>query len=472
MGAVAAPLRLVDLDDDARADALLAAARAEAERVYRESEWARAKLDLVIESPYIPVEPHPKQALALMDSRFELLFGGAVAGGKSAYLLMEGLAFATFPWCSSLILRREMPMLGMEGGLIELAHEWLDGTDAIWSEQKKRWTFPRGGKLQFGYLDNAKHLARYKGPAFQFIGLDELTDWREQAWYTFLVTRMRRRKTVPIPLRLRATTNPDGPGTEWVRQRFIDTSDPKRGYLFASIYDNPYINRREYIANMRRVLTDDAIARLIEGNWDARPPGELFRRDMFGSPYDKIPAGIIIEATIRSWDLAATENEKSNWTVGTKWARDNIGNVWVLDVQRFRLRPAERDLRMARIAADDGRGVRQVIPQDPGQAGVSLADSLVRMLAGYPVDVVRESGDKWTRAQPMASMAGRGMVKLVRGPWIPAWLAELEGFKQDGSHGDDDQVDSASLGFNHLAKVRRPINIEDYVVGGARRKPP
>lgn len=419
------------------------------------SERAALKMEMILRSPYIPVAPTPKQVMALLDPRFELLYGGSVGGGKSALLLMEALAFMCLPHAASLILRRELPMLEMEGGLIELAHEWLDHTDATWSEQKKRWSFPRGGRLQFGYLDEKKHLARYQGAAYQSVGYDELTQWKDKAFYTYLITRMRRRRASAIPLRLRATTNPDGPGMEWVREYFIDTEDPERGYLFASIYDNPYLDHAQYVANMRRTLDEASVRRLVDGDWNARPPGELFRREMFSPIHDALPDGVVIEVAVRGWDFAAADTAASDWTVGTRVGRDQLGNIWITDVQRFKMRPGERDDRIRQVVTADGRGVVQVIPQDPGQAGVSMADALVKMLAGFPVEVIRETGPKWTRAQPLASMAGRGMVKLIRGPWVSAFLDELEAFKEDESHGHDDQVDSASTGFNVLATKRR-----------------
>ena len=45
-------------------------------------------------------------------------------------------------------------------------------------------------------------------------------------------------------------------------------------------------------------------------------------------------------------------------------------------------------------ASQDGASVRIGIEQDPGQAGVSEADYLVRMLQGYNVKTVKATQDK------------------------------------------------------------------------------
>ncbi len=61
--------------------------------------------------------------------------------------------------------------------------------------------------------------------------------------------------------------------------------------------------------------------------------------------------------------------------------------------------------------------------------------------------VQKETGSKETRAMALASQAEAGNVKLVRGEWNEAFLAELENFPQ-GSH--DDQVDAAAGAFNEI----------------------
>jgi predicted phage terminase large subunit-like protein len=97
----------------------------------------------------------------------------------------------------------------------------------------------------------------------------------------------------------------------------------------------------------------------------------------------------------------------------------------------------------------DGKFVRGSIPQDPGQAGKAQSTYLIRQLAGYAYTASPETGDKETRAQPLAAQAEVGNVKLVQGPWVREFLDEISTFPVGKWK---DQVDAASRAFNELVK--------------------
>jgi len=78
---------------------------------------------------------------------------------------------------------------------------------------------------------------------------------------------------------------------------------------------------------------------------------------------------------------------------------------------------------------------------DPGQAGKSQAQHLVRALSGFTVRPATESGDKLTRFGPFSSQCCAGNVKIRRGSWNEELFRVLEGFP-DLAH--DDEVDACS----------------------------
>lgn len=246
-----------------------------------------------------PIIQHPtdRQDLFLgldIEAR-EAFYGGAAGGGKSSALLMAALRYVDVPGYAALLLRRTFSDLSKPGALIDRAHQWLNDSAAKWSEQKRTWTFPSGATLSFGYLETDLDKYQYQGAEYQFIGFDELTQFRE-APYTYLFSRLRRLKTSDIPLRMRAASNPGGIGAEWVRERFVpegfttedarqqkvfwkdgystDGKPTRRAFVPATLDDNPYLDREEYAHSLQEL---DPVTReqLLRGDWSIRSRGNI-----------------------------------------------------------------------------------------------------------------------------------------------------------------------------------------------------
>lgn len=153
--------------------------------------------------------------------------------------------------------------------------------------------------------------------------------------------------------------------------------------------------------------------------------------------------------TVRGWDLAASKDRGSAFTAGVKMRRVN-GVIYVLDVQRDRLSPAElrKTIRsVVDIDWDEDQRAVQSLPQDPGGAGKVQKFDFAEQLAGRNFVINPERGDKVGRAEPFAAQVGVGMVKLVKGAWNEAYIDELRTFPA-GKY--KDQVDASSRAFGEL----------------------
>lgn len=412
---------------------------------------------------YIPQVPSPAQAAFLVVPHKEALYGGAAGGGKSIGLLMAALQYVDIAGYNAILFRRTFRDLALPEALMSVSQEWLRGTDAKWNGGDYRWTFPSGATLSFGYLDSERDKYRYQSAAFQFIGFDELTQF-EEANFTYLFSRLRRKEGVTVPLRMRAATNPGGVGHEWVRQRYIDEQAPgtDRVFIPALLSDNPYLDKETYIDSLQN-LSPVEREQLLNGDWSARGQGPIFAGHWF-ILVDELPpidldrrirgVGHRIVEAVRYWDLAATAAEVGkndpDWTAGALLCRDDQNLMYVADVRRIRATPKEVERLIRQTADFDPPGTTIWIEREPGSAGKAYVDHIRSdVLPDQAIYADRVTGDKVMRAAPLASHAEAGFVRIVRGPWNRPLLDELEGFPISAH---DDQVDALSGAYRKLAQ--------------------
>lgn len=401
----------------------------------------------------LPHSPHPKQtAFLTWTTTREALFGGAAGGGKSDTLLLSALQYVCVPGYSALLLRQTYPQLAGPDGFIDRCNEWLSGSGARYSATNKRWTFPSGATLSFDHCERDEDRFKFQSFAYHFVGVDELTQWKTDRVYRYVgFSRVRKpsqssdMKACPecgmtsadIPLRTRAATNPGGPGNNWVYERFILNKGNERKFMPSRISDNPSLDADAYIKGLNEL---DAIerARLLDGNWDIREEGGLFKAEWFHIT-GNIPEGM---KTVRYWDLAATAKKAGNdpdWTVGALVGMKD-GRYFILDIVRMRGTPYEVETKIAHTAARDGVGTAVVMEQEPGSSGVNVIDYYARnILPGYNFRGQKSSSSKQERALVFSAASEAGNVSLVRASWNSILIDECEVFPY-GAH--DDQVDA------------------------------
>ena len=389
---------------------------------------------------YIPHAPTERQwAFLLLDCK-EALYGGQAGGGKSDALLMAALQYVDTPGYHAILFRRTYADLERPGALIPRSHEWLQGTDAHWNG--RRWTFPSGAVLDFGYLDNANDIYRYQSSEYQFLGFDELTQF-EESWYRYLFSRARRTTSVNAPVRVRTASNPGGVGHDWVRRRFFDDGFIHgRAFVPARLEDNPHINTEEYDESLQE-LDPITYAQLRHGDWSVRATGPFFAR----ADIPLLDAPVNDSDLIRMWDLAATKNQTSAWTAGALCSFRN-GLFDVHEIRRMRGDPGEVEQFIRHTAEEDGRKVRVFMEQEPGSGGVNtIYRYRFYVLPGWTFEEYHPKLDKLTRATPLSAHSKRGHgMRWVRGRWNSVAFDEFESFP----NGFKDQVDVCSAAFQVL----------------------
>lgn len=187
--------------------------------------------------------------------------------------------------------------------------------------------------------------------------------------------------------------------------------------------------------------------------------GGLFKRHWFGPEQmvRVVPARVV--ARTRAWDLAATQkkaNNRPSWTAGVRMSRDGQGRFYVEHVKRMQETAGTVWTAIETTAETDPRGTRVHLPKDPGQAGKSQSQQMVKGLARFDVRVLPPTGDKETRATPASVQAEAGNIYIVVGEegaeWVEPFLDELCTFPNATN---DDQVDAFADAYNDLAARAR-----------------
>jgi len=194
---------------------------------------------------------------------------------------------------------------------------------AQWKEKDSEFVFPSGARLWFTYLERDDDVLRYQGQAFTYVAFDELTQYPTPFAFNYMRSRLRD-SSKTLPLFMRATTNPGGPGHGWVKRMFIDpaphgtafdatnietgevmvwpdfrkdgTPHPKAGqplfkrrFIPAKLSDNKYLyDDGEYEANLLS-LNEDKRRQLLDGDWnvaDGAAFGEFREHIHVKKPFD------------------------------------------------------------------------------------------------------------------------------------------------------------------------------------------
>ncbi|MBU1672157.1 MAG: phage terminase large subunit [Actinobacteria bacterium] len=402
----------------------------------------------IYENPFIPITPTERQLRFLLSPKREVFFGGAAGGGKSAGLLAAACMYLPIKGYSAIIFRRSYADLSREGALLSVSKEWLTGK-AEWSERDHTWRVPGGGVLSFGYLDAERDRYAYQSAEFQGIFFDEVTQL-EPAHYTYMHSRLRRKRGARVPLRIWSTGNPGGKGHQFFKDRFITSPTKDREFIPSSLQDNPHVDTEMYLRALGE-LDPITRARLLDGDWDVAEGAGMFHADDFIiiRP-DEVPN---ISYMVRYWDLAASAPKPGrdpDYTAGVRMGLKD-GRFYIVDLKHVRSTPGEVEDLVRRTAEEDGPNTAIRTEEEPGSSGKTVTDHYARhVLVGFDFKGIRSTGNKAARARPFSAATANANVYVVRRHWTDTLIEELSLFPGACLH--DDITDGCSGAFNVLAE--------------------
>lgn len=215
---------------------------------------------------------------------FEVFFGGARGGGKTDGMLGEFAAHAGRYGENAigLMVRRTRTELVET---IERSKQLYRPLRATFNEQDKMWRFTNGARLRFAYLERDSDADAYQGHSYTRVYVEEAGTFPSDGPILKLMATLRSGAGVPVGIRL--TGNPGGPGQQWVKARYIDPNprgwkvqhrtfenpftkeEVTRDWVFipSKVTDNAYLGG-EYIAGLQMVGSAELVRAWLEGDWD------------------------------------------------------------------------------------------------------------------------------------------------------------------------------------------------------------
>ena len=219
---------------------------------------------------------------------FEVLYEGTRGGGKTDCLIMSfclqiGKGFG--PAWKGVLFRQTYKQLT---DVISKTKKWIP---QIWPAAKFNnsehvWTFPGGEQLLLRQFSRPDDYWNYHGHEYPWIGWEELCNWPTDEGYKRMMSCCRSSQK-GMPRMVRATTNPYGPGHNWVKYRFRlpmyrsiiikDSRDesgelePFRVAIHSSIWENKVLLEADpdYPNKIRASARNKAeLDAWMEGSWD------------------------------------------------------------------------------------------------------------------------------------------------------------------------------------------------------------
>ena len=339
----------------------------------------------------------------LSSTEQEVLYGGSAGGGKSYAMVADPVRYLNNPNARMLLVRRSTEELReLISVSKQLYPKAIPGIKFM--ERDKTWVAPSGATLWMSYLDRDDDVMRYQGQAFNWIGFDELTQWPTPYPWNYMRSRLRTTKASGLPLYMRATSNPGGPGHQWVKKTFINPSshnkafwatdtdsgevicwpkghsregEPlfKRRFIPATLFDNPYLaDDGMYEANLLS-LPEHQRRQLLEGDWDINEGAafpEFNRRIHVVDPYD-IPS---------NWTRFRAADYGYGSYSGVLWFAVTPAEQLVIYREMYVSKVTATDLADRILEAEDGEKIRYGVLDSSlwhnrGDTGPSLAEQMI-----------------------------------------------------------------------------------------------
>ena len=382
---------------------------------------------------------------------FEALYEGTRGPGKTLTLIMDfakdvGKGHGK-SWRGVMFRQK----LGDLDDVVLKIEEWMR---QLWPEFRflkskadYQAVWPTGEALLLRHMEDERSYGEYHGHEYPWIGWEELTQWANDKAYKMMFSCCRTGKR-GVPVRVRSTTNPYGPGHNWVKRRFElpqmrgrvirKPGEPARVAIHGTLSENFIMlsEQPDYPMLVRESAANPAQAQAwMEGRWDITAGGMI--DDIFDKMHHMLPP-IPVEMIPRGWVVtrAYDHGQSSPFAVG--WFLESNGEP--ITVQGRLIGNVRGDIILwnewygtdgkdnsgVRLSARKiGAGIRDReiewglrSPQGfnsrvyPGPADTEIFNKHTDRAGRCPADDMEDEGIEWERADKSSGSRKRGWTML------------------------------------------------------------
>jgi len=438
-------------------------------------------------------QPGPQTALIACPV-FEVFFGGARGGGKTEASLGDWLhhSEAFKEAAIGLFVRRKLTELTE---VIARSKQLFIPLGGKYNEQKKEWVMKSGARLRFAYLERDSDAEAYQGHSYTRLYIEELCNFPSPVPVNKLRATLRNTNGVPVGMRL--TGNPGGPGHNWVKARYIDpcrdgwkviTEETEielfgerrmvsldRVFIPSKVIDNQLLMQGDptYILRLRQSGSDALVRAWLEGDWDV-VDGAYFSELSAEKHY--LPALDVREflranphyLRFRSFDWGSAKPFSCIWFVHVE--RDaKIGGKFIpvgaIIAYREWYGASGPNIGLKMTADAVARGI---LEREKGESvAYGAADPAIFIRDGGPsiAESMAIAGVSWRRADNKRKPGWEKVRQLLRGVGNPGEETPLLYFSEDChdllrtlpvlQHDETDQEDLDTDGEDHAADSLR-----------------
>lgn len=240
------------------------------------------------------------QKEALITPANEVLYGGALGGGKSHLLRVATIVYSVeIPGLVSYLFRRTFKEvlanhIHTPGGYLEMLKDLIDCGDVIFSKSDYSFTFYNGSRIQLAHSQYESDVYSHQGAQIGFLGVDEATHFSPMM-IRFLRSRVRL-GALKVPdkwkglfPRILYTANPGNIGHMYFKSQFVDHGAYKvfdapedeggmrRVYVPARLTDNKVLleNDPAYADRVKGLGDTAMVTAMLTGDWESLSVGGL-----------------------------------------------------------------------------------------------------------------------------------------------------------------------------------------------------